>query len=182
MRLTRIGIASVVLAVAAGPFYTVPGYSAVRNLVSELAAQNTPWNFVMAGAFVALGAGIVADGGRAFQRSLAPFMAFGVFMGLAGLFGHKPIDPQVPYAAWVHTVHGALATAAGISISAAFVWHAVRQRASAQRVVAAVLAVLCFALPLAMLGWPQVQGAVQRAMYLLVFAWLWKNYPHATHA
>jgi hypothetical membrane protein len=182
MRLTRIAIATFVLAVIAGPFYTVQGYSAVANLISELAAQSTPRNFIMAGAFVALGAAIVADGTLAFQRSLAPFIAFGSFMALAGLFGHKPINPETPYLAWAHTVHGALATAAGISISVAFILQAFGQSQPARRAIPAILAVLCFALPLAMLQLPEVQGAIQRAMYLLVFAWLWHHYPRATHA
>jgi hypothetical protein len=182
MRLTRIGIATFAFAVVAGPLYTSQGYSVVGNLISELAAQNTPRNFIMAGAFVALGAAVVADGTRAFHRSLAPFVAFGFFIGLAGLFGHKPIDPELPYLPWAHTVHGALATAAGISISVAFILQAVRPSPPAPRVVAAILAVVCFALPMAMLWLPAVQGAIQRAMYLLVFAWLWHYYPHATHA
>ena len=182
MRITRIGIAAFVLAVLAGPLYTVPGYSVVGNLISELAAQNTPWSVIMAGAFVTLGAAVVADGARAFHPSLGPFVAFGLFMALAGLFGHKPINPDVPYRAWAHAVHGGLATAAGISISVAFIWQAVRQEHPARRVVAAVLAVLCFVLPMAMLLLPEFQGAIQRLMYLLVFAWLWRFYPRATHA
>ena len=182
MRLTRIGIAIFVLAVIAGPLYTVQGYSAVGNLISELAAQNTPRNFLMSGAFVALGAAIVADGARTHHASVAPFLAFGFFMALAGLFGHKPINPDLPYLAWAHTVHGALATTAGISISVAFIWQAIRQRHATQRVVAAVLATLCFALPMAMLWLPEFQGAIQRLMYVLVFAWLWQYYPRATHA
>ena len=178
---TRLGIALFVLAVLAGPLYTVPGYSAVGNLISELAAQNTPRKLLMAGAFVALGVGIATDGLRPFTLAQAPFIAFGVFMALAGLFGHRPITPGVPYAAWAHTAHSALATAAGICITVAFVWQALRQTSMARRAVAAAWAVLCVALPLAMLDLPNVQGAIQRLMYLLIFAWLWRHYPRATH-
>jgi hypothetical membrane protein len=177
---TRVGILLFVLAVVAGPFYTVPGYSVVGNLVSELAAQNTPRNAVMAAGFVALGVGIAVDGVRRFARPLAPFVAFGVFMALAGLFGHRPITPGVDHVAWIHDAHGALATAAGFSITIALAWQAVRQPARGLRIVAAVLAVACVAMPLAMLGFPAVQGLIQRAMYLLVFAWLWLVYPART--
>jgi hypothetical membrane protein len=166
-----------VLVVAAGPLYTAPGYSAVANLISELAAQNTPRNFLMSGAFMALGAGIVVDGLRPFSRARAPFVAFGIFMALAGLFGHRPITAGVSHVEWVHGVHSALGTAAGIAITIAFAWQALRQPTPAGRIVAGVLAVLCFALPLAMLSFPAVQGAIQRLMYLLAFAWLWLFYP-----
>ena len=177
MSATRAGIALFVLAVAAGPLYTAPGYSAVGHLISELAAQNTPRSFLMSGAFLALGAGIAVDGLRPFSRALAPFVAFGFFMALAGLFGHKPITAGVPYVAWVHGAHSALGTAAGIAITVAFAWQALRQPTPARRIVAGVLAVLCFALPLAMLSFPGVQGAIQRLMYMLVFSWLWLCYP-----
>jgi|OpeIllAssembly_1097287.scaffolds.fasta_scaffold21163_3 hypothetical membrane protein len=177
MSATRAGIVIFVLAVAAGPAYTAPGYSAVANLVSELAAQNTPRNFLMSGAFLALGAGIAIDGLRRFSRALAPFVAFGIFMALAGLFGHKPITAGVSHVEWVHGAHSALGTAAGIAITVAFAWQARRQPEPAQRIVAGVLAVLCFVLPLAMLAFPGVQGGIQRGMYLLVFAWLWLFYP-----
>ena len=177
MSATRAGIVLFVLAVAAGPLYTAPGYSVVANLVSELAAQHTPRNFLMSGAFLALGAGIVFDGWRSFSRALIPFVAFGGFMALAGLFGHRPITPGVDYVEWVHAAHSALGTAAGIAITFAFAWQALSQPTPARRIVAGGLAVLCFALPLAMLSFPGAQGVIQRLMYLLVFAWLWLYYP-----
>lgn|SRR5512134_1373248 len=179
---TRVGILIFILAVAAGPLYTVPGYSFTQNLISELAAQNTPRNWVMAVAILALGAGIVMDGARRVARQLVPFMAFGAFMGLAGLFGHKPIAADVPYVPWVHAAHSALATAAGFCITFAFIWQAVRQPSRRHRAVAGVLAVVCVAFPLAMLSFPAVQGAIQRTMYALVFVWLWVNYPGKTRA
>jgi hypothetical membrane protein len=181
MTSTRAGIVLFVLAVTAGPLYTVPGYSAVGNLISELAAQNTPRNVLMSGAFVALGVGIVVDGLRPFALAQAPFIGFGAFMALAGLFGHRPIAPGVPYAEWAHTAHSALATAAGVSITVAFVWQAVRQPLPVRRAVAAALALLCLVLPLAMLSFPDVQGAIQRLMYMLIFTWLWLHYPSNTH-
>jgi Protein of unknown function (DUF998) len=182
MRLTRIGIALFVLAVAAGPTYTVSGYSSVSNLISELAAQNTQGNYFMSAAFIALGAAIAFDGSRSFGRSLLPFMAFGFFMFLAGVFGHKPITPGVPYSALAHSAHSALATAAGVSISVAFIWQAIRERSLWRRVQAASLAIVCFALPLGMLSLPAYQGAIQRLMYAVVFLWLWVYYPRNTHA
>ncbi|MBK6981562.1 MAG: DUF998 domain-containing protein [Betaproteobacteria bacterium] len=182
MHFTRLGIAIFAVAVITGPLYTVAGYSATANLISELGAQNTPCNYLMSLAFIALGAGIVADAVRSFHRALVPFAAFGLFMALVGLFGHKPIDPAVPYVAWAHAAHGALATAAGISITVAFAWQGFRQPGAGKRIVAAALAALCLALPLAMLALPEYQGAIQRVMYLLVFQWLWLYYPSGTRA
>ncbi len=182
MRLTYFGILAFVVAVIAGPLYTVSGYSPVRNLISELSAQNTQGNWFMSAGFIALGLCIAYDGVRAFSVQQLPFIAFGIFMLLAGLFSHRPIAPEAPFVQWAHTVHSALATAAGISITIGLAWQAGTQQSLLQRVIAGALAIVCLAFPLAMFRFPEVQGLVQRAMYVLVFAWLLHSYPLRTHA
>lgn len=164
MKPTRIGIVLFTLAVITGPWYSVSEYSAVNNLISELAAQNTPRNWLMAAAFVALGAGIVVDGLRKPSIQLWPFVAFGILMALAGLFGHRPLSPTDQFVGWVHTAHSALATGAGICITLGFLWQAVRQQVQQQRVVSALMALVCVVFPLAMLWSPDWQGITQRAM------------------
>lgn len=177
MNATRIGIAAFVGAVVAGPLYTVPGYSPVAHRVSELAAQNTPRHAIMAAAFVALGGAMLVDARRRPVPAIVPFAAFGLFMALAGLFGHRPITPGVGFEPWRHQLHGLLATLAGIAITLALAWQAWRAPQPGERAVAGGIALLCIALPLAMLAWPAVQGLVQRALYAALFAWLWLRYP-----
>jgi hypothetical protein len=48
--------------------------------------------------------------------------------------------------------------------------------------MAAGLALACVGLPLLMLAQPAVQGAIQRVMYALVFAWLFAYFPRRTAA
>ncbi len=175
--LTRAGLLLFSAAVLAGPWYTVDGYSVVRNVVSELGAQHTPNNLIMVSGFLALGIGLVADGLRNFQRMAIPFMAFGAFMGLAGFFAHKPLDPNVPFTEAAHAAHSVLASLAGISVTVGLIWYGVRAGRSWRRTASLALAVLCVALPLAMLAFPGYQGLIQRVMYLLIFAWLWKFFP-----
>ena len=177
MSLTRIGILLFSAAALAGPWYTVAGYSVVRNLISELGAQHTANSMIMVAGFLALGLGLVADGVRRFQRMALPFMAFGAFMALAGLFAHKPLDPAVQVDEAAHAMHGLLASLAGISITVGLVWYAIRTSGTWRRWVALALGGLCVALPLAMLALPAWQGLIQRVMYLLVFAWLWLFFP-----
>ena len=180
MYLTRAGIVVFSAAVLAGPWYAVGGYSAVGNLISELADQNTRNNFVMVVGFLALGLCIVADGIRQRDRGAIPFIAFGLFMALAGLFGHKPIDAIVPYSEFAHKAHSVLASLAGVSITLALIWQALRVPTLGIRVITLSVAVLCVALPLAMLQFPAYQGLIQRFMYLFVFAWLWAGFPAHT--
>ncbi|GAH16275.1 unnamed protein product, partial [marine sediment metagenome] len=83
MRATRLGIVIFTMAALSGPRYTVDGYSAINHVISQLGAQNTPNNFIMVAGFLALGIGIIADGIRWFNKPVLPFIAFGLFMGLA---------------------------------------------------------------------------------------------------
>ena len=182
MGTTRVAITLFVVVAAFGPLYTADGYSPVVNVISELAAQNTPRNYLMAIAFVALGSAVVYDSTKAFHRSLLPFMLFGVAFGAAGLFGHRPISSAVPYTVWLDTAHSALAATSGFALTVGFLWQAVAARSIAHRLFSASLAIVCVALPLLMLNLPQYQGLIQRAMYLFVFSWLWVYYPRRSHA
>lgn len=173
----RAGILAFVAAAAAGPWYTAPGYSVVGHVISQLGAQNTPNRGIMIAGFLALGAGLAIDGLRHFRGPAIPLTAFGLAMALAGLFGHRPIDPALPYDELADQIHSLLATAAGISITVALVWQGVLTRPRRERLAAFTLATLCLALPLAMLAFPALQGLIQRAMYLLIFAWLWTRWP-----
>jgi hypothetical protein len=163
--------------VALLPAVTAPGYSSVRNLISELAAQNTPYSGVMATAFVLLGASIAAAGLRPLSRGLLPFVAFGLCFAAAGLFGHKPIGEGIEYRAALHAAHSALGTLSGIALTVGFVVQALRPTGPRRRAIAWALASVCVAFPLLMLALPAYQGAIQRLMYAVVFAWLWTDYP-----
>lgn len=182
MPMTRIAIVVFVVAVVLGPLYTAEGYSPVSNLISELAAQRTPRNYIMAAAFLILGVAILAHGFSALRRPLLPFMAFGLFFGAAGLFGHKPIIPDVPYSPSMHAAHSALATLSGVALTVGFGWQAVEARTRSYRWLCTALAVVCVGMPLLMLQQPHYQGLVQRIMYLLVFAWFWIYYPRRGNA
>jgi hypothetical protein len=177
MNLTRTGILVFAAAALAGPWYTVEGYSSVSNLISQLGAQKTQNNFIMVAAFLALGIGIVADGIRRFRKPVLPFIAFGIFMALAGLLAHKPISTSGEYSEVAHQAHSALATLAGISITVGLLWQAVLAFTFRSRAIIIILAVLCLALPICMLAFQEFQGLIQRLMYLLIFAWLWIYFP-----
>jgi hypothetical protein len=46
----------------------------------------------MVGGCLALATGIVADGYLNFKKQVIPFLAFGLPMGVAGVFSHTSID------------------------------------------------------------------------------------------
>jgi hypothetical membrane protein len=177
VNLTRIGIVFFAAAALTGPWYTFDGYGFASNLISQLGAQNTQNNFIMIIGFLALGIGMIAEGFQKFSTPKIPFIAFGLCMTLVGLFAHKPIDPTVPYSEFMHQAHGALAMLAGISITAGLLWQAFLVSKPLVRTITIILATLCLVLPLCMLVFQDIQGLIQRLMYLLIFTWLWINYP-----
>ena len=95
----------------------------------------------------------------------------------AGLSPHKPIDPTALYKSTLHELHGVLATLAGISISAGFIWQGVKLKYPGPKVICFYLAVVCFAFPMMMLALNDYQGIIQRLMYLQVFIWMWVMFP-----
>ena len=120
---------------------------------------------------------MVTDGNRRFNKPVLPFIAFGLFMGLAGLLSHKPISPAVSFIESVHQAHSLLASLAGISITIGLLWQVVLVSTFWSRAIIITLATLSVMLPLCMLAFQDVQGLIQHFIYFFVFIWLWADYP-----
>jgi hypothetical protein len=175
--MTRIAIVVFALMVLTGPLYTVDGYSSISNVISELGAQRTQNNYIAIGGFLVLGLGILFGSFRKFSCQIVPFALFGLFMAIAGLSPHKPIDQSLVYSSTLHGIHSASATLAGISITVGFVWQGLLSKSAIGKTVCFYLAVVCFAFPMLMLAYGDYQGLIQRLMYLQIFAWLWVMHP-----
>lgn len=173
---TRAGILAFTLAVTFGPLYTVDEYSVVSNLISELGAQHTPNNIIMIVAFIALGGGILFDGLKRFHVSLLPFILYGLFMAIVGVFPHKPINPSLNYNEMLHNLHGIFASVAGTLITVGFIWQGFRTN-GAHRIISFYMAAVSLIFPVLMLTFPNFQGIIQRVMYIQVLGWMWVRYP-----
>jgi len=176
-KITRISIIIFAIAVFSGPLYTVDNYSHIRNLISELVAQQTKNNFIMIIGFLILGLGILIDSYKKMSYPIVPFALFGIFMVMAGIFPHKPIDTSISYNHTFHSLHSLSATLAGISISIGFIWQGFLSLTRNQKIMYFYLATACFVFPMLMLSMSEYQGILQRLMYLQVFAWLWVMFP-----
>ena len=109
-QITRISIIIFAITVLTGPFYTVDNYSHIRNLISELGAQQTKNNFIMIIGFLILGLGILMDSYKKISYPIIPFALFGIFMIMAGIFPHKPADTSLSYNHTFHSLHSLSAT------------------------------------------------------------------------
>jgi len=173
---TRVGISVFAFAAILGPVYTVDGYSAVSNVISELGAQHTQNNLIMILAFMVLGAAIAFDGLRCFQLQLLPFILYGLLMGIVGLFPHRPLDPLLDFSAMRHQLHGIVAGLAGVAITVGFIWQGI-VNSGTRRGICFYMAGVSTLLPILMLSFPSIQGVIQRLMYLQILGWLWMRYP-----
>ena len=176
-RMSAVAILSFTVIVLAGPAYTVEGYSAVSNLISELGAQKTQNNFIMIAGFLILGTGIIMSSLANMSLAMVPFILFGIFMASAGIFPHKPVEAALEYSSTFHALHSASATLAGISLTAGFVWQGLLPRSAISKAVCFYLAAACLAFPLLMLAMPEYRGILQRLMYLQTFLWILANHP-----
>lgn len=188
MNLTRGAVVLLTAAVLFGPWYAPAMYSPVSQVISELAAQNTPGNRIMATTFVLVGLAIAADGLlSAGQDHLpwqaVPFVLFGLCFAAAGLFGHRPYVDALPWNPLAHTIHSVIASVSGTVLSIGLGWQAFTTPSRPYRWWTAVLAAVCLIFPLAMLLWPAVQGVTQRLMYALIFwGWFWPFHPLPSRA
>lgn len=177
MHPVRIGIVVFAAAVLLAPLYAAAGYHWTQHLISQLAAQQAPHHEIMSMAFIVLGVGALWSAVKRWrkcgERRAWAFAGFGLFIAGAGVFAHRPMDPGLPFDAFAHQLHGAMAALSCTCLSIGFALDAIVERGKIRRIRSATLAALCLAMPLAMLAWSQVQGAIQRAMYALVLAALW---------
>ena len=176
-QITRISIIIFAITVLTGPFYTVDNYSHIRNLISELGAQQTKNNFIMIIGFLILGLGILMDSYKKISYPIIPFALFGIFMIMAGIFPHKPADTSLSYNHTFHSLHSLSATLAGISISIGSFWQGILSLSRTQKAICFYLAIACFVFPMLMLTMNEYQGILQRFMYLQIVAWLWIMFP-----
>ena len=82
------------------PLFIVPVQSKIRNTLSELGAQFSPYSWIINSIFAALAISSVISGWRcfegfAFQRII--LVLFGISLTLASIFNHAPANPDIQY-------------------------------------------------------------------------------------
>lgn len=171
---THVGVAVAATAIAIGPFFNVADYSSLRHSTSELGAQGAPGAWIMNAGFAAFGFGVLIDAVRAFRASPAPavaFVVFGLAMIMTAVFSHRPIDPAAPYVAFEDDMHSFFSSLVGASFAIGVLAFGFARRDLGPPAVHAAAVAAALILPLAMFLLPEIEGALQRAMFLISFAW-----------
>lgn len=172
---TLLGVAVAFTAIAAAPYVVAPGYSIVANAISELGAQGMPNAWVMNTGFVAYGLGVSVDAlGRTRRAPIVgvAFLVFGLAMIMNAVFSHRPMDPTRAYDVREDELHSLFATIVGISFTIGAVAQSFLERHRGRRLACYGAATAAVLLPVAMLQFPAIAGALQRVMFAVSFAWL----------
>lgn len=157
------------------PFFSVEGYSILKNTTSELGAQSTPNAWIMNGTFVLMAVATFIAGWGHYHRFWFQRIALLIFVGaliLVSQFQHAPIDRGLEFNAEDDRIHSLLATIVGISftflaISTGFVKH-VRE----EKIIPIAIGIVATGLPVLMFTVPDYMGLWQRLMFLITFGWL----------
>ncbi len=170
-----LGIAGMVLAILVGPYFSHPDYSSLMHRTSQMAGQNMPNAWIMRTGFLAFGAGVLISAlmiwsrGRVIAGALA---VFGAAMAGVGLWSAAPIDPAMGFDPAEDMVHSMMANVMGTAFCVAAVARLWRAGWPGHDGLSWIAAVASIALPLAMLQFPDVAGAMQRAMFAISFLWI----------
>ncbi len=157
------------------PFFSVEGYSILKNTTSHLGAQNTPNAWIMNTVFFLLGMACIYEGwfhlkGYRFQQII--LIVFGASLFLTGIFKHAPINASLPYNLMEDELHSLFATIVGFSftifaISAAFI-----EGSAGKRILALVVGLSAIGFSGLIFVMTDFAGVWQRMMFMLAFAWL----------
>jgi hypothetical membrane protein len=157
------------------PVYSTPGYSIIRNTLSQLGAQNTPNAWIMNFTFVTLGIGSIIAGWRyfdgfAFQRLF--LILFGISLTLAAVFNHAPVNNLVQYKiqedGWhSYFIFTAILTFVILTVSTTFILEE-----QSARLLATAAGVSVIFLSILVSEVPNAAGVWQRILFIISFGWM----------
>lgn len=159
-------------------FFTSSPYDWKHNTISELAAQQYPYRWLMKMGFLLFG-GILAtgitvkllNGNRSLWTEL-PILIYGLAILVSGLYSTKPIEAGVEYVEMESQIHSYAAQIAGIAFSLGILIHGFSESNPKLKIIhfAAFAFVIGFS---ALFGLAETNtGIIQRTMYAGSFVWL----------
>lgn len=172
------GLAGSAAALAIAPVQLPDGYSWLSMTTSESAAQRIDGAWLARLGFVAFGLSVAVLARHRVQMwglwSARFHTSFGVFMVAAAAFSTRAWDPAVGFDPTEDVLHSVTATAMGFAFAAGIVAALVqarRQMSSRPMVFDVVAVAASVVIPLGMTAWPGVDGALQRLMFAVAYAW-----------
>ena len=173
------GILVLIAAMVLAPLFSHPDYSSISHTTSELAGQNMPNAWIMRAGFALYGlAALAAALGRLRDAPLLhlPVALFGLGLIGAAIWSAMPIDPALGGDLTEDTLHSVCASGLGFAFAAATAARLFLPGGRVTDWLSWAGLVASVALPLAMIQWPEFDGAIQRVLFGLSALWLWRCY------
>ncbi len=173
--LATLGLSTAALALA--PLALDESYAWVEHTTSESAAQGVDGAWVGRAGFVLFGLGVLALAGVASpwwrQPGTGLLGAFAVFMIAVAAFSIRSWRPGASFDPTEDLLHSVAATAMGFAFAFGVTAVAMRRRlrGEAWRVLDVIAVAASVVLPTAMGIWGGIDGALQRAMFAIAYAW-----------
>jgi hypothetical membrane protein len=181
MKLFPIAVYTFLAVIVVAHLTPPPGYSWVDNTISDLASQGHRYKWIMQAGFIAygllLGVGVVWKSyslGKINYPDL-PILLYGLSVLVTGIYCTAPIDGSLSYSVRESQVHTIFATVAGFCLVAGILWHMIvtPERRSYHFAFLLLVTLISMLFGLGESGTlPVGKGIVQRALYLVSFAWL----------
>ena len=167
------GVAVMAMAMAIGPAFSPAEFSWVAHSTSQQAGQHTPGAWIMRVGFVAYGlATLIAALLDLRRRPLVrgALVVFGAGLIAAAVWSNASILADVPSDMDEDRAHSIASAVVGAAFAAACGARLLAMRASGPDALAWAGLVISVAIPLAMTQLPEVQGLLQRSMFVFSFA------------
>lgn len=175
----RAGSLLILLLMFLLPFFSVSGYSIIRNTVRELGAQFSPHAQIINFTFVFLAIGSVIAGWAVFEGCILHrilLVVFGISLTLIAFFNHAPVDTHVRYnltEAGYHEYFACTALFSFIILTIATSFIMERQH---ERAIALSTGLSALVLSVLITESDQLAGVWERLLFIISFGWMIYNF------
>jgi hypothetical protein len=173
------GIVVILIAMIVGPIFSPSGFSWLRHSTSEQAGQHLAGAWIMRTGFAAYGLGTLSAALSNWPlRSLvrSALALFGLGLIGAAIWSNAPILPNLPvdmHEDWLHSVASGVV---GTAFAAACAARLFAPGGSRYDLLAWAGLAVSVIFPLAMDELPEIRGALQRAMFLVSFVFVIREF------
>ena len=177
--LALCGVVAILVGMLVGPSLSLANYDWVQHTLSELGGQSMPGAFVMNLGFAGYGLGCILASIMAFKSRKLTHSAIIVFgSGLIGasLFSALPIDARLPSSLLEDRIHSFFASLIGFAFAVATASALFGSMGRPRDGLSWIALVSTVAIPLAMVNFPAVEGALQRIMFAISFLWVCRHF------
>lgn len=166
-----------ILAIIAAHLFATNNYDWTKNTISDLGAQGYNRKLIMQSGFLAFGlilsAGILTNG---VTLRTGPILAYGLCVGLTGIFCTKPFFVADTYSKSQAAIHSILAQVAGIAFTLGILVQLFYTGHQGEKRAHLIFFTLVIGLSASFGLIKEYQGVAQRLLYLASFVWLIKFY------